>query len=127
MGEVSVRYIVDDVEAAIAFYTGSLGFAVKAHPAPPFAILERDDLRLLLNDPSGGGGAAQTATDGRNPEPGGWNRLMLHVDDLESVVADLRGGGAHFRTELAKGVGGSQILVEDPAGNPIELFEAART
>jgi catechol 2,3-dioxygenase-like lactoylglutathione lyase family enzyme len=123
MTTVSVRYIVDDVDAAIGFYTDILGFHVQMHPAPGFAMLDRGDLRLLLNSPGGGGGAGQPMPDGTLPEPGGWNRFQVEVDDLDSVVGDLRAKGAHFRNDVVTGVGGRQVLVEDPAGNPVELFE----
>lgn len=122
---VSVRYIVDDVEAAIEFYTNRLGFDVELHPAPGFAMLSRGDLRLLLNAP-GAGGAGREMSDGRRPEPGGWNRMQLEVDDLASEVENLRSAGAHFRDDIVTGRGGKQILLDDPAGNPIELFEPAR-
>jgi catechol 2,3-dioxygenase-like lactoylglutathione lyase family enzyme len=127
MATVSVRYIVDNVDAAIAFYTQRLSFTVDARPAPGFAILSRGDLRLLLNTPSGPGGAAQPMPDGRKPEPGGWNRIQLQVDDLNSLVETLRNAGAHFRNDVVSGFGGKQILLDDPAGNPIELFEPPRT
>ena len=126
MGTVSVRYIVDDVEPAIAFYTERLGFRVDLHPSPGFAMLSRGDLRLLLNAAAGPGGAAQPMPDGRKPEPGGWNRIQLEVDDLASTVASLRNAGAHFRNDIVTGFGGKQILLDDPAGNPIELFEPPR-
>src|SRR5215207_11608138 len=119
MATVSVRYIVDSVDAAIAFYTQRLGFTVDARPAPAFAILSRGDLRLMLNTPSGPGGAAQPMPDGRKPEPGGWNRIQLHVSDLESEVETLRKAGARFRNAIVIGNGGKQILLDDPAGNPI--------
>jgi catechol 2,3-dioxygenase-like lactoylglutathione lyase family enzyme len=125
MATVSVRYIVDDVEAAIAFYTERLGFSVEFNPAG-FAVLSRGGLRLLLNEP-GAGGAGQPMPDGRKPEPGGWNRIQLEVDDLASEVKALRNAGAHFRNEIVGGRGGKQILLDDPAGNPIELFEPPRT
>jgi catechol 2,3-dioxygenase-like lactoylglutathione lyase family enzyme len=118
---VSVRYIVDDVEAAIGFY-GRLGFEVAMHPAPGFAALRRGDLRLLLNTPGGPGGAAQPALDGRVPEPGGWNRIQLELEDLDGAVASLREAGATFRTDVVTGRGGRQALVDDPAGNCVELF-----
>lgn len=127
MATVSVRYIVDDVDAAIAFYTRHLGFSVDMHPAPGFAMLSRGDLRLLVNAAGGPGGAAQPMPDGRKPEPGGWNRIQIEVDDLESEVETLRQAGAHFRNDIVAGFGGKQILLEDPAGNPIELFEPPRT
>ena len=120
----SVRYIVDDVEEAIAFYTERLGFELAMHPAPGFAGLTRGPLRLLLNEPSGPGGAAQPMPDGRKPEPGGWNRIQLEVDDLAAEVEALREAGARFRNEIVTGRGGKQILLDDPSGNPIELFEA---
>ena len=123
MAPVTVRYIVDDVDAAIAFYTQRLGFAVELRPAPGFAIVSRGNLRLLLNPPTGPGGAAQPMPDGRKPEPSGWNRIQLQVDDLASEVEALRRAGAHFRNDIVTGMGGKQILLDDPAGNPIELFE----
>jgi catechol 2,3-dioxygenase-like lactoylglutathione lyase family enzyme len=119
----AVRYIVDDVDAAIAFYTAHLGFEVEMHPAPAFAALRRDDLRLYLNRPGGPGGAAQPAIDGRQPEPGGWSRFQIVVEDIEATVEQLRAAGVAFRTELVTGVGGKQVLLEDPAGNCVELFE----
>lgn len=123
MDTVSVRYIVDDVDAAIAFYTERLGFAVELHPAPGFAMLSRGPLRLMLNTPTGPGGAAQAMPDGRRPEPGGWNRIQLQVDDLDGTVDALRAADAAFRNEIVTGQGGRQILLDDPAGNPVELFE----
>jgi catechol 2,3-dioxygenase-like lactoylglutathione lyase family enzyme len=125
MTTVNVRYFVHDVDAAIAFYSERLGFDVDVHPAPGFAILSRHDLRLLLNTPSGGGGAAQPTPDGRSPQPGGWNRIQLEVDDLTDQVETLRKAGARFRNEIVAGKGGKQILLDDPSGNPIELFEPA--
>ena len=123
MPSVSVRYIVDDVDRAIDFYTGQLGFAVVMHPAPTFAMLSRGDLRLVLSAPAGGPGGGQAMPDGTMPAPGGWNRFQLEVGDLESLVVQLRDAGARFRNEIVTGVGGKQILVEDPSGNPVELFE----
>jgi catechol 2,3-dioxygenase-like lactoylglutathione lyase family enzyme len=125
MTTVSVRYFVHDVDAAIAFYSERLGFDVDVHPAPGFAILSHGDLRLLLNTPSGGGGAAQPMPDGRRPQPGGWNRIQLEVDDLTDLVETLRKAGARFRNEIVAGKGGKQVLLDDPSGNPIELFEPA--
>ena len=127
MAIVSVRYIVDDVDVAISFYTQHLGFDLDLHPAPTFAILSRGDLRLLLNAPTGPGGAAQPMPDGRKPEPGGWNRIQLQVDDLATQVETLRRAGLRFRNDIVTGIGGKQILLDDPAGNPIELFEPPRT
>ena len=123
MATVSVRYIVDDIDAAIAFYTQQLGFTVVFHPGPGFASLAYGDLRLLLNTATGSGGAAQAMPDGRRPEPGGWNRIQIEVHDLPALVEQLRSGGAHFRNDIVSGNGGKQILLDDPSGNPIELFE----
>ncbi|AXK31594.1 VOC family protein [Streptomyces armeniacus] len=125
MSEVSVRYIVDDVDAAVAFYTTHLGFTLARRPAPPFAVLTRGGLDLLLSAPVGPGGAAQVMPDGRRPEPGGWNRIQVPVDDLDAAVASLRAAGAVFRNDIVSGRGGRQILLDDPAGNPVELFEPA--
>ena len=123
MTSVSVRYIVDDVDEAIEFYTQELGFEEVMHPAPSFAMLARGELRFVLSAPGGGPGGGQQTPDGEVPRPGGWNRIQLEVSDLADTVAVLRDHGAHFRNEIVEGVGGRQILVEDPAGNPIELFE----
>jgi catechol 2,3-dioxygenase-like lactoylglutathione lyase family enzyme len=123
MATVSVRYIVNDVDAAIDFYCRQLGFHEDMHPAPTFAMLSRGDLRLVLSAPGGGPGGGQAVADGTMPEPGGWNRFQLEVTDLEITVQGLRHHGAKFRNDIVTGVGGKQILVEDPAGNPIELFE----
>jgi catechol 2,3-dioxygenase-like lactoylglutathione lyase family enzyme len=123
MATVSVRYIVDDVDASIAFYTRQLGFREDMHPAPTFAMLSRGDLRLLLSQPSGVGGGGQALPDGTQPEPGGWNRFSLEVTDLAATVEELRAAGAHFRNDIVTGIGGKQILLNDPSGNPIELFE----
>ena len=122
--QVSVRYMVDDVEAAIGFYRDQLGFTVDMHPAPGFAMLSRGSLRLLLNRPGGGGGAGQAMADGAVPEPGGWNRFQLEFDDVEAVVARLKGAGATLRNDVVQGVGGKQALVQDPSGNLVELFQA---
>ena len=120
MATVQVRYIVHDVDAAIAFYTKHLDFNVEMHPAPPFAMLSRGDLRLVLSapNPAGGGGQAM---------PGGWNRFAIEVSDLAATVDTLRKAGAHFRNDIVTGVGGKQILLEDPSGNPIELFQPTRS
>lgn len=120
---VNVRYIVNELDPAIDFYTERLGFSVVMRPAPTFAMLARDDLRLLLSVPSGQGGGGQSMPDGRKPEPGGWNRISLQVSDLPKMVETLRAQGTHFRNDIVIGVGGNQILVDDPSGNCIELFE----
>src|SRR3954452_13824467 len=124
MSKVSVRYIVDDVDAAIAFYTEKLGFTLDMHPAPGFAMISLGDLRLLLNRP-GAGGAGQAMPDGQLPAPGGWNRIQIEVADLPDTVAQLKAAGGQFRNEIVRGIGGQQILVEDPSGNPVELFQPA--
>ena len=123
MAKVSIRYIVDDVDAAIDFYCGQLGFDEDMHPAPTFAMLSRGDLRLVLSAPGGGPGGGQPMPDGTMPQPGGWNRFQLEVQDIEATVKQLREHGARFRNDIVTGVGGKQILVEDPAGNPIEIFQ----
>ena len=122
MTRVSVRYINDDVDAAVAFYVGHLGFDVEMQLGPGFVVLSRGNLRLLLNQP-GVGGAGQPMPDGRRPEPGGWNRFQIEVADLQRKVEALREAGASFRNDIVTGRGGSQILLEDPSGNPIELFQ----
>ena len=121
----SVRYIVRDVDEALPFYTEGLGFRLDMRPAPGFAALSLGELCLLLNQP-GAGGAGQAMPDGRVPEPGGWNRIQVEVDDLDATVNRLRGMGCHFRNDIVVGNGGKQILAEDPSGNPIELFEAPK-
>lgn len=123
MASVSVRYIVDDVDAAIAFYCRHLGFLEEMHPGPQFAMLSRGELRLVLSVPGGGPGGGQAMPDGRVPQPGGWNRFQLEVTDLADLVLTLREDGVRFRNDIIVGVGGKQVLIEDPSGNPIELFE----
>ncbi|MGH9359927.1 MAG: VOC family protein [Terriglobia bacterium] len=123
MATVQVRYIVNDVDAAITFYCGQLGFKEVMHPAPAFAMLTRGDLRLVLSAPNPSGGGGQPMPDGRKQESGGWNRFAIEILDLAATVETLRKAGARFRNEIVTGVGGKQILVEDPSGNPIELFE----
>ncbi|MCV7257073.1 VOC family protein [Mycobacterium shimoidei] len=123
MATVSVRYIVNDVDAAIAFYCTHLGFHEDMHPAPTFAMLSRGDLRLVLSRPGGGPGGGQAMPDGTLPTPGGWNRFSIEVTDLDAMVGRLRAAGARFRNDIVTGVGGKQILLEDPSGNPVELFE----
>ncbi len=119
MATVQVRYIVNDVDEAIEFYCKHLGFDEGMHPAPAFAMLSRGDLRLVLSKPGGG----QAMADGRLPEPGGWNRFAIEVADIEIMVTALRKAGVHFRNEVITGVGGKQCLLDDPSGNPIELFQ----
>src|SRR5215211_3251496 len=126
MATVSVRYIVNDVDAAIDFYRRQLGFQEDMHPAPSFAMLSRGDLRLVLTAPGGGPGGGQAMPDGTLPEPGGWNRFQLQVTDLAAAVEELRTRNARFRSDIIAGVGGKQILLEDPSGNLIELFEPTR-
>jgi catechol 2,3-dioxygenase-like lactoylglutathione lyase family enzyme len=130
MSTTSVRYIVDDVDAAIEFYCGPLGFELRMHPDPAFAMLTRDDLRLVLVSPVGPdhpGGGSRPMPDGTKQQPGGWNRIMLQVEDLEGTVAELRPQGVRFCNEIVTGVGTKQILVQDPAGNVVELFEPIRS
>lgn len=123
MASVQVRYIVRDVDAAINFYVNQLDFELIMHPAPAFAMLVRGDLRLVLSAPNPAGGGGQPMPDGRAQEPGGWNRFAIEVKDLAGAVERLRGAGVHFRNAIVAGVGGKQIIVEDPSGNPVELFE----
>jgi catechol 2,3-dioxygenase-like lactoylglutathione lyase family enzyme len=126
MATVSVRYIVHDVDEAIAFYCDLLGFHEEMHPAPMFAMLSRGDLRLVLSAPGGGPGGGQAMPDGTLPQPGGWNRFCLEVSDIAGLVDTLGDNGARFRNAIVTGVGGKQILIEDPSGNPVELFEPTR-
>ncbi|MGO4832579.1 VOC family protein [Rhizobiaceae sp. 2RAB30] len=121
MGRINMRYIVNDVEKAVTFYTQMLGFQVEMQPAPGFAALSRDGIRLLLNQP-GSGGAGQ-AIAGGEPAPGGWNRMQIEVENLAETAKKLKHAGYSFRGEIVLGRGGKQILVDDPSGNPVELFE----
>ncbi len=123
MATVTVRYIVDDVDASIDFYCRHLGFDELMHPAPTFAMLTQGDLRLLLSAPSGQGGGGQAMPDGTRPSPGGWNRFSLEVPDLAGTVDTLRAAGVRFRSGIITGIGGRQILLDDPSGNPVELFQ----
>jgi len=123
MASVQVRYIVRDVDAAIDFYVKQLGFHLDMHPAPAFAMLSLSDLRLVLSAPNPAGGGGQPMPDGTQQEPGGWNRFAVQVSDLTATVDRLRAAGVHFRNDIVVGVGGKQIIVDDPSGNPIELFE----
>lgn len=122
---VSVRYMVDDVEAAIAFYTANLGFTVRSSAAPAFADVGRGGLRLLLSGP--GSSAGRPMPDGRRPGPGGWNRIHLIVGNITAEVERLQGAGVRFRSPIVTGPGGKQIVFDDPSGNPIELFQPAGT
>ncbi|OBF94004.1 lactoylglutathione lyase family protein [Mycolicibacterium flavescens] len=126
MSTVSVRYIVDDVDSAVQFYTNHFRFDVDFRPGPGFAMLHRDELRLLLNSPGGGGGAGETLSDGSRPVPGGWNRIQLEVNDLDDTVSRLSDAGVRFRGDVITGRGGRQALVSDPSGNLVELFEPSR-
>jgi catechol 2,3-dioxygenase-like lactoylglutathione lyase family enzyme len=123
MNTVRVRYMVNDLDPAVAFYTKYLGFQVKQQAKPNFALLSRGNLELVLSTPFGPGGAAQPMPDGRKAEPGGWNRIIINVDDLRAEVARLRKAQLHFRNNIVKGPGGSEVLLDDPSGNPIELFQ----
>ena len=120
---VNVRYMVDDVQAAVDFYTTHFGFTVRSSAPPAFADVVRGNLRLLLSGPKSSAG--RPMPDGRTPEPGGWNRIHFIVDDIEAEVARLRGEGVSFRNEIVTGPGGKQILAEDPSGNVVELFQPA--
>ncbi|HVV60797.1 MAG TPA: VOC family protein [Pseudolabrys sp.] len=126
MATVQVRYIVHNVDDAIAFYCGHLGFREVMHPAPAFAMLSRGDLRLVLSAPNPAPGGGQSMPDGAKPAPGGWNRFAVEVDDIAAKVAELRKAGVRFRNDIVTGVGGKQIIAEDPSGNPVELFEPTR-
>lgn len=123
MATVQVRYIVHDVDMAIAFYCEHLGFQEVMHPAPAFAMLSRGDLRLVLSAPNPVGGEGQSMPDGAKPEPGGWNRFAVEVADVAATVDRLRHAGVHFRSGVITGVGGKQAILDDPSGNPIELVE----
>jgi len=122
---VRVRYMVNKLEPAVGFYTKYLGFQIKQQATPYFAMLSRGNLELVLSTPFGPGGAAKPMPDGRTAEPGGWNRIIINVDDLAAEVAGLRKAQLHFRNDIAQGPGGSEIILEDPSGNPIELFQPA--
>jgi len=126
MATVSVRYIVDDVDAAIAFYRDRLAFTEVMHPAQTFAMLSRGDLRLVVSAAGGGPGGGAPMPDGTMPKPGGWNRFAIEVEDLAAAVEELRAAGVRFRNEIVDGVGGRQIIADDPSGNPVELFQPSR-
>jgi predicted enzyme related to lactoylglutathione lyase len=126
MTTVRVRYMVNELDPAVEFYTKYLGFQVKQQARPNFAMLSRGNLELVLATPFGPGGAAKPMPDGRKPAPGGWNRIIINVDDLTAEVARLRKVPLHFRNDIVQGPGGSEILLDDPSGNPVELFQPAR-
>ena len=125
LNALMVRYIVNDVDAAIAFYTRHFAFRAAAQAGPYFAILEKENLQLVLSPPKGPGGGSQPMADGRRPEPGGWNRLIVKTANLDGDVDALKKAGVRFRNEIVSGLGGRQILVEDPSGNLVEIFEPA--
>jgi len=124
MSTVSIRYMIDDVPAAIKFYTTHLGFVLDLDASPAFASVSRDGVRLLLSGKTSSGRRAMP--DGREPVPGGWNRIHIQVDDLDAEVKRLRDAGLKFRNKIVKGPGGSQILLDDPSGNPVELFQPGK-
>ena len=126
MSTVRVRYMVNQLDPAVEFYTKYLGFQVKQEARPNFAMLSRGSLELILSTPFGPGGAAKPMLDGRKAEPGGWNRIIINVTDLPAEVARLRKAQLHFRNDIVSGPGGSEILLDDPSGNPIELFQPVR-
>lgn len=123
MAKVQVRYIVNNVDEAIQFYTKHLGFKLEMHPAPPFAMLSPKDLRLVLSAPNPAAGGGQPMPGGIQQTPGGWNRFAIEVENIAAVVEALQNTGVHFRNNIVSGVGGKQIIVDDPSGNPVELFE----
>lgn len=119
-----IRYMVDKIEPAVEFYTKHLGFETKMNNAPYFAMLTRDNVDLVLSTPYGPGGAAKPMNDGTKPEAGlGWNRMIINVDDLEAEIKRLTKAGVHFRNDIATGPGGSEVILDDPSGNPVELFQ----
>lgn len=126
MTPVRVRYMVNEIDPAVEFYTKYLGFQVKRENRPNFAMLLRGNLELVLSTPYGPGGAAKPMPDGRKPEPGGWNRIIINVSDLSAVVSRLRKNQLHFRNDIVTGPGGSEILLDDPSGNPVELFQPSK-
>ena len=125
LNALMVRYIVNDVDAAVAFYSQRLGFRATAQSGADFALLTRENMQLVLSPPKGPGGGSQPMPDGRRPEPGGWNRIVVRSSNLEDDIAGLKSAGVVFRNDVVAGPGGRQILIEDPSGNLVELFEPA--
>ena len=125
LNALMVRYIVNDVDAAVAFYSQRLGFRITAQSGSDFALLTREDLQLVLSPPKGPGGGSQPMPDGRRPEPGGWNRIVVRSSNLEDDIETMKNAGVRFRNDVIAGPGGRQILIEDPSGNLVELFEPA--
>ncbi|HEV2532552.1 VOC family protein [Phenylobacterium sp.] len=123
LGVARIRYMVTDIQGSVAFYAGKLGFKLVAQSGPFFALLTRGDVQLLLSPVKGPGGASQPMPNGQRPAPGGWNRIVLYVPDLQAEVDRLRSQGVHFRNGIVHGLGGNEILLEDPSGNPVELFQ----
>jgi catechol 2,3-dioxygenase-like lactoylglutathione lyase family enzyme len=125
MANARVRYMINEIDPAIDFYTKHLGFEVKMENRPNFAMLVKDNLELILSTNWGPGSAAKPMLDGRKAEPGGWNRIIINVDDLPKEISRLKAAGVHFRNEVSSGPGGSEIIFDDPSGNPVELFQPA--
>lgn len=125
MNSIRIRYMVNELEPAIEFYAKHFGFEVKMKSAPYFALITKDGVDMILSTTFGPGGAAKPMKDGQKAETGGWNRVVITVNDLKAEIAKLQKEGIHFRNEIATGPGGSEVLIDDPSGNPVELFEPA--